>query len=147
MQKSFNTIGLAAIAAAFAFTPAIGSAQETAAPGTPPTSSTGTDMQTMPPTGQTSHQPPMTHTTPNGHADLSDAEKDSLMAAWPEDRKTAFKQWPEATQNYFWSLTPQRQNIFWALSDGDKVTLGNMPEQQRESTWAQIESQMTPPQN
>ncbi len=35
--------------------------------------------------------------------------------------------------------------MFWALSDSDKVALSTMAEPQRESTWAQIETQLKPP--
>jgi hypothetical protein len=74
-------------------------------------------------------------------ADASDAR----LAALTPEQQAAFKAWPAATQSYYWSLTEQRQKMFWALSDSDKVTLSKMPEQQRESTWAQIEARTASP--
>jgi hypothetical protein len=138
MQKSFNKLGLAGIAAAFALTPAMTIAQDEA----------GTDMASEPtqeypatqePAAPTAQQP----ATPT----VSTPEQDAMMQSWPADQQAAFKTWPAETQSYFWSLNSDRQNMFWALSDADKVTLSNMPEQQRESTWAQIESRMTPSQS
>lgn len=71
--------------------------------------------------------------------------EDAKLASLPADKQAAIKAWPPETQKYYWSLTEERQSLFWALSDTDKVSLSQMPEQQRESTWAQIEARTTPP--
>lgn len=131
MHKYLNKLGLAVTAAALSMTPAMASAQQTAEPPTSP------DMALQ-------HSSPMTQTMPDQHKALSDAEQQSLMEAWPAEKQASFKQWPAETQEYFWSLTPERKNLFWALADSDKVKLSNMPEQQRESVWAQIEAQLDP---
>jgi hypothetical protein len=70
---------------------------------------------------------------------------DARLAGLTPDQQAAFKAWPAETQSYYLSLTAERQKIFWALSDSDKVALSRMPEQQRESTWAQIEARAMPP--
>lgn len=70
---------------------------------------------------------------------------DPRLAALTAEQQAAFKAWPKETQDYYRSLTEERQRVFWALADSDKVALSRMPEQQRESTWAQIESRITPP--
>ncbi|MEQ5786393.1 hypothetical protein J3454_00645 [Erythrobacter sp. NFXS35] len=113
----------------------------------------GTAMQQTPPMTRSNPQqpmqqrraaPPMSRPMTEQGTSLTNAEQQSLMAAWPAEKQASFKQWPAATQDYFWSLTPERQSMFWALADSDKVKLSNMPEQQRESIWAQIEAQMDP---
>lgn len=134
MHKQLNELSLVGMAGALALTPALASAQQTAAPSTPP----GT---TMP------QSPPMAQTMPERQKSTPDAEQKSMMKSWPADKQAAFKQWPAETQSYFWSLPPQRQNMFWALTDADKVKLSTMPEQQRETVWAQIEAQLAPAAN
>ncbi len=131
MHKHLNKLGLAGMAAALALTPAMATAQQTTAPSTPP----GTTMQQTPPTAQ-----PM----PERQKSMADGEQKSMMKSWPEEQQAAFKQWPAETQSYFWSLPPERQKMFWALTDADKVKLSTMPEQQRETVWAQIEAQVAP---
>lgn len=71
---------------------------------------------------------------------------DPRIAQLPADKQEAFKAWPQETQDYYWSLAPDRQQMFWALSDSDKVKLSQMPEEQRESVWAQIETRAAPSQ-
>ena len=70
---------------------------------------------------------------------------DARLAGLTAEQQAAFKAWPAETQSYYLSLNAERQKIFWALSDSDKVALSRMPEQQRESTWAQIEARVVPP--
>ncbi|MCM0000187.1 MAG: hypothetical protein NBV68_12445 [Erythrobacter sp.] len=169
MHKPFKTLALAGSAMTLAMTGTFAAAQEQmpdTAPGQTTTDQTTTD-QTMP--GQTTDTmpgttpPSMPETTPPSMPDtgpmtetpqdqqatatpaVPSAEQDAMMQSWPADRQAGYKAWPTDTQNYFWSLNQQRREIFWALSDSDKVTLSQMPDAQRESTWAQIESRLTPP--
>lgn len=162
MHKSFETLALAGSALALATTGALAGAQEQM-PETAPAPGQTTD--TMPTDGmpETTTPPSMPDTTPSTAPEPDDGtttdtpdmpatttapptgDQDAMMQSWPADRQASFKAWPAETQTYFWSLNPQRQEIFWALSDSDKVTLSKMPEAQRESTWAQIESRLTPP--
>jgi hypothetical protein len=118
MYKHLNAIGLGGILAAFALTPAMISAQDPSATETPVDA-----VESM--------------------ADLT-AEQQAIMQTWPADQQSAFKLWPAETQAYFWTLSPERQTMFWALNDGDKLKLSTMPEPQRESVWAQIETQLKP---
>lgn len=73
-------------------------------------------------------------------------DQEAAMQTWPADKQSAFRLWPADTQAYFWSLTDEREAMFWSLSDSDKVALSQMPEPQRESVWAQIETRAAPPQ-
>ena len=158
MHKSFKTLAMTGSALALAITGTLASAQEM--PDAAPAPGQTTD--TMPTDGMPETTPPsMPDTTPSTEQEWNDgttaapaspattpplaAEQDTMMQSWPADRQASFKAWPTETQSYFWSLNQQRQEMFWALSDSDKVTLSQMPEAQRESTWAQIESQITPP--
>lgn len=115
MHKSMKKLVLAGAAVTFALTPAMVAAQDMSAP----------DAATDPaaPAAET-------------------MAEDPRMTSLPADKQDAIKAWPAETQTYYWSLTQERQQMFWALSDADKVTLSKMPEAQRESTWAQIESSM-----
>lgn len=131
MRKSLNTFALAGAGMAFAVMPVMASGQDE--PMSPPTSDSTTD--TAPAEDMA---PPQTRQPPT-------PEQDAMMQGWPADRQAAFKAWPADTQSYYWSLPEERQKIFWALSDSDKVTLSQMPEAQRESTWVQIESRTAPP--
>lgn len=163
MHKSLKALALAGSAMALSMTPALVSAQEQM-PGQTPDQSA--PEQTSP--GQTNDgmpqttSPSMPDTRPSTEQQWDEnttttdpaspatsappaSEQDAMMKAWPADRQAGFKAWPAETQSYFWSLSKERQDIFWALSDSDKVTLSQMPEAQRESTWAQIESRVTPP--
>ncbi len=128
MHKSFKTLALAGSAMALAMTGTFAAAQEQMPDAAPGQTAPAQTTETMP----TTTPPPA-------------AEQDAIMQSWPAARQAGFKAWPAETQSYFWSLNQQRQEIFWALSDSDKVKLSQMPEAQRESTWAQIESQITPP--
>ncbi len=119
MHKSFNTIALAGIATALALTPVMVTAQDDSVPDTAPEA-----------------EAPATDMT---------SEQDAEMQGWPAEKQTAFKTWPAETQTYYWSLSPDRQKKFWALSDSDKVTLSTMAEPQRESIWAQIDTQVDAP--
>lgn len=116
MHKPLNTIRLAGIGIALLLSPAMVLAQDEAAP------EANTPAAAMTP------------------------EQEAAMQALPAEKQAALKSWPPETQAYYWSLSPDRQNIFWALADSDKVRLSQMPEPQRESTWAQIESRAKPPQ-
>jgi hypothetical protein len=98
----------------------------------------GSDTGTTDPAGD-----PAAQQNPSG-AMAGTADQDTQMQSWPADRQSAYKAWPPETQTYFWSLSEDRQNIFWALSDSDRMTLSQLPEPQRETTWAQIESQVKP---
>lgn len=118
MHKSLTKFALAGAAMALAYTPALVSAQEA----TPEAS-------------------PEAAPEPAAPADNADAR----LAALTPEQQAAFKAWPAETQTYYWSLTEERQKIFWALSDSDKVTLSRMPDEQRESTWAQIEARASTP--
>jgi hypothetical protein len=71
-------------------------------------------------------------------------EAGAPAAGLTAEQEAEMQSWPTETQVYYQSLSPERQALFWALSDSDKVTLSNMPEPQRESTWAQIESRTAP---
>lgn len=75
------------------------------------------------------------------------AETSSPSAGLTAEQEAAIQTWPTETQVYYQSLSPERQALFWSLSDSDKVTLSNMPEPDRESTWAQIESRTAPPES
>lgn len=119
MHKHLNNLGLAGVAAALILTPAMAAAQ--AEPATDTASEAGPMVEELTP------------------------EQETAMQSWPADRQTAFKLWPADTQAYFWTLPDERQKMFWALSDSDKVALSTMPEQQRESIWAQIEARSAPP--
>lgn len=165
MHKSLKTLALAGSAMTLAMTGTFAAAQEQmpdAAPGqtTQPTTTDqtmpgqpmpgqptdampGTTPPSMPDTGPVTETPQDQPTTATPAA--PSAEQDAMMQSWAADRQTGYKAWPADTQTYFWSLNPQRQEIFWALSDNDKVTLSQMPEAQREATWAQIETRLTPP--
>ena len=152
MHKSFKTLAMATSALALAMTGTLAGAQEQTPDTAPaPDESTQTTPPSMPGTTPQAEQewdkntPTNTPDAPATAAAPPAAEQDAMMQSWPADRQAAYKAWPAETQTYFWSLNPQRQEIFWALSDSDKVTLSKMPEAQRESTWAQIESRVTPP--
>jgi hypothetical protein len=73
-------------------------------------------------------------------------QAEAAPRAKPADKEAAIAAWPAETQEYYNSLTPARQKLFWSLTDTDKVKLSQLPEPQRESTWAQIESRAKPPQ-
>ena len=118
MHKSLTKFGLAGAAMALALTPALASAQDAAPEASP-------------------------EAAPETPAPAENA--DARLAGLTPEQQAAFKAWPAETQTYYWSLTEARQKIFWALSDSDKVTLSKMPEQQRESTWAQIEARAASP--
>ncbi|MFM7377409.1 MAG: hypothetical protein ACKO1O_04650 [Erythrobacter sp.] len=115
MHKSLKNIALAGIAGVMAMTPALASAQAA-----PPADEAAT-------------------------AEQATTAEDPRLAALPAEKKAAIKAWPPETQAYYWTLTEERQKVFWALSDTDKVKLSQMPEEQRESTWAQIEARTAPP--
>jgi len=117
MHKFLKNIALGGMAAALACTSGLAAAQDDAVPAAPDA------------------------TAPTA---ILNPDQEAAMQAWPADQQASFKTWPAETQAYFWSLTAERQKMFWALSDGDKVTLSNMPEPQRESTWAQLESRINP---
>lgn len=119
MHKSLKNIALAGIASVLAATPALAAAQDPAAEPAP-AEEAATTQQAAP-------------------------AEDPRLANLPADKQAAIKAWPAETQQYYWSLTEERQKVFWALSDTDKVKLSQLPEEQRESTWAQIEAQLTPP--
>jgi len=121
MHKFLKNIAASGLAVSLAAVPAIAASQSENAP---------TPDATMAAPGQP---------TPE--------EQDAAMQAWPADKQAAFKAWPAETQAYYWSLSQERQKMFWALSDSDKVRLSQMVEPQRESTWAQIESQVAPSQS
>ena len=118
MHKFLNKFGLAGIGIALAMTPAMVGAQDS-------------DDTTMPPETTQETAAPGAPLTP---------EQEAAMQTWPQEKQDAFKAWPAQTQTYFFSLTDERQQMFWALTDSDKVSLSQMPESQRESVWAQIES-------
>lgn len=122
MHKSLTKFAVAGAAMALAYTPVLVSAQEATPEATPEAS-------------------PEAAPEPAAPADNADAR----LAALTPEQQAALKAWPAETQTYYWSLTEERQKIFWALSDSDKVTLSRMPEQQRESTWAQIEARAATP--
>lgn len=119
MHKPLTKFALAGAATALTMIPALAAAQD------PADEATAADNAAM-----AAQQP---------------ASEDAKLASLPADKQAAIKAWPPETRQYYWSLTQERQKLFWALSDPDKVTLSQMPEQQRESTWAQIESRAAPP--
>lgn len=152
MHKSLKLFGLAGAASAFTLTPALASAQDGAMPDTappsmpdtgttappadtPPPTSSDTTTETYPDTTGTAAPPPQTE-APSAPA--------AGKAMTPEEKQAAIAKWPTETQTYYQSLTEDRQKMFWALSDNDKVTLSQMPEEQRESVWAQIEARVKP---
>jgi len=152
MHKTFKTLAMAGAAVSLAMTGTLAGAQEQMPdPASTPGESTQTTPPSMPDTTPSTEQewdkdrPTQTPDAPATTTATPTADHDAMMQSWPADRQTGYKDWPAETQTYFWSLSPQRQEIFWALSDSDKVTLSKMPEAQRESTWAQIESRVTPP--
>lgn len=118
MYKHLNVIALSGILAAFALTPAMAAAQDPLADMTP-------------------------SDTDDAMVDLT-AEQQAIMQSWPAEQQSAYKVWPAETQTYFWTLSQERQKMFWALNDADKIKLGTMSEQQRETVWAQIEAQLAP---
>lgn len=153
MHKPFRTLAMTGSAMALAMTGALAAAQEQMPDPVPgqTTDSIPTDGMpattppTMPDTSPSTEQEWDKDTTAAPASPKTNVEQEAMMQSWPADRQAGFKAWPAETQSYFWSLNQQRQEIFWALSDSDKVTLSQMPEAQRESTWAQIESRVTPP--
>lgn len=118
MRKYLNGIGLAGMAMALATTPAIVGAQDETMTGAAPTSTA-----------------PM---APQADAAGQDRAADKAQ------KQAAMEAWPAETRAYYESLSKDRQKMFWSLSDSDKVALSQLPEDQRESTWAQIESRMAP---
>jgi hypothetical protein len=117
MHKFLTILGIAGTAATLALTPALLAAQD-AAPDPAP--------------------------APEAATPAPDAA-DPRLAALTAEQQAAIKAWPAETRDYYFSLTQERQKIFWALSDSDKVALSRMPDQQRESAWAQIEARTKPP--
>ena len=151
MHKSLKIIGLAGAASALAMTPALASAQDQAMPGTTPPSmpDTGTTTTTPPPTApsdtttETDTGMPdstaMDGPTPQTEAPPAPSAANTLTL---EEQKAAIAKWPAETQAYYQSLTGERQKMFWALTDSDKVRLSQLPEDQREVAWGQIEAQV-----
>jgi hypothetical protein len=156
MHKSLKLIGLAGAASALALTPALASAQDEAMNGTTPPSmpDTGTDTTTPPTTpptapSDTTTETPVDPTDTAAPPAQTDAPPEAMAGKvmTPEQQQAAIAKWPADTQTYYQSLSEDRQKMFWALSDNDKVTLSQMPEEQRESVWAQIESRVKPLKN
>lgn len=116
MHISSKTFALAGAAMALAMTPAIAGAQDGA-------TSDGAAQDTAASMLQTAPAPQI----------LTPADQEQAMLAWPP-----------ATQEYYKALTAERQQMFWALTDKDKVRLSALPEQQRETAWAQIAAQFPP---
>jgi hypothetical protein len=63
----------------------------------------------------------------------------------PIDKQAAIDSWPAETRDYYQALPSERQEMFWALSDSDKVRLSQLPDEQKDAAWAQIEAQVKPP--
>ncbi len=146
MHKSLKILGLAGAASALAMTPALVSAQDEAMPGTTPPSmpDTGTTTTTTPPTAPsdttTETLPEPTEGTVDDSTMPPPASASKTMTV--EEQQAAVATWPAETQTYYQSLTEERKKMFWALSDADKVRLSQLPEDQREVAWGQIESQI-----
>ena len=146
MHKSLKTFTLAGSALALAMTPALALAQDTMPGTTPPTSSQTTPPSmpttgtTTPPTAPTTAPMDMPADTYPDTAETADTATTRTMTL--EQQKTAMASWPTETQTYYKSLPQERQELFWALSDTDKVRLSQLPEDQRETAWAQIEAQV-----
>ncbi len=149
MHKSLKTFTLAGSALALAMTPALASAQDTM-PGTTPPTAPQTTPPSMPNTGTTT--PPTAPTTspsdmpaesyPDTAETADTATPPMGQTMTPEQQQAAMASWPTETQTYYQSLTEDRQKMFWALSDTDKVRLSQLPEEQREVAWGQIEAQV-----
>lgn len=157
MHKSFKNFALAGAAMTLAMAPAMAAAQdkanpETGAPtSTPPTASSQPD--TMPPVTnptQADTTTPPAYPNPAAPAPADTTTTDGTATnpgtATPvmtlEQQQAAIKTWPRETQAYYESLTEERQKMFWALSDTDKVRLSNLPDEQKELAWGQIEAQI-----
>lgn len=145
MHKSFKNAALAGAALALAMTPALAGAQDGTQPGEAPqdapASMPGTDPMTTPPTTPTTPPPATTDSTT---MDSTTTDAPTAESYQPDDKQAAMEAWPAETKTYFQSLTPERQQMFWALTDTDKVRLSQLPEEQREVAWGQIESQLAP---
>lgn len=150
MHKSLKLFALAGAASALALAPAIASAQDGAMPGTTPPSMPDTGTTTTSPT--TPPTAPSDTTTETAPDPMDTAAPPAQTDAPPEstagkvmtidEQQAAIANWPADTQTYYQSLTEDRQKMFWALTDTDKVRLSQMPEEQRETIWAQIEAQV-----
>lgn len=146
MHKSLKILGLAGAASALAMTPALASAQDDAMTGTTPPSmpDTGTTTTTTPPTAPTdttteSLPEPAEGTAQDGTMPPPASSSKTMTV---EEQQAAIATWPAETQTYYQSLTEKRKEMFWALSDADKVRLSQLPEDQRETAWGQIENQI-----
>lgn len=166
MQISSKFIALAGAAMTLAMTPAMAGAQDQAtqeagaqpAPGTTPPSTqpdstrtgsdaptgmdTATSETTTPPTNPESTPADAVTTDPADTTTATEAPPAAPQALTPADQEAAIKTWPRETQAYYQSLSEERQKMFWALTDTDKVRLSNLPDAQKETAWAQIESQI-----
>ncbi len=132
MRKSLKPLGLASAAAMLALAPTIASAQNAALPGTAP-STAPADAATETASDAAGTAPPPAPTGSRAGQTMT-----------PDQQQAAIATWPAETQAYYQSLSEARQKMFWALPDSDKVRLSQMPEEQRESVWAQIESRVKP---
>lgn len=143
MHISSKTFALAGAAMALAMTPAMAGAQDGATPNGAAQDIAArmpqTDPVTTPPTAPET-PPPVDDAAPGETAQTAPAPQ----TLTPADQEQAMQAWPPATQEYYKALTAERQQIFWALTDKDKVRLSELPEQQRETAWAQIEAQFPP---
>lgn len=156
MHKSLKNLGLASAAMALVMAPAVAAAQDQTTPDatmdptapaqpgadtmtppmTPPTAPSDTTTETYPDAVEGTPQETVTDGTTSptevpGPTTITESEQQAAIATWPAD-----------TQTYYQSLTQDRQQMFWALSDTDKVRLSQLPEEQRELAWGQIEAQI-----
>lgn len=62
--------------------------------------------------------------------------------SWSAQERSTYDGWAADHQAYFWALPPQRQSIYWRLSEADRATIAAMPDPDRETAWARVESQV-----
>lgn len=160
MHKSLKNLGLASAAMALVMAPAVAVAQDQTAPDATmdPTAPAqpGTDTMTPPTTPPTAPSDTTTETYPDAvegtpQGTTTDSATAPTEVPGPQtitevEQQAAIATWPAETQSYYQSLPQERQQMFWALTDADKVRLSQLPEEQRELAWGQIEAQLTPSQ-
>lgn len=85
--------------------------------------------------------PPAEATTPTPANGTLTAEQQAEHDLWTPDQQAQYAAWPADVQGYYWALSADRQSLFWRLSDENKVTITNLPAEQQEMAWSQVEAQ------
>lgn len=72
-------------------------------------------------------------------------DRETAMASWPEDRRTAYSTWTGPEKDYYWSLSEARQAIFAGLPPDQRAALVAMPAPDAEAAWQMAEKQAVAP--